>query len=530
VTINRRDFLKFSALLTASTFMQPSLILFPTQLSPDPNAKNVLIILFDTLTASNISFHGYRRETMPNLTRLLDRATVYHNHYASSNFTTPGTASLLTGRHVWDHHAIKLSDEVRSELANFNIFTLFDDYFKQAFTHNHFADIFLTQFSEAISQHQAYKELFLEYQLAKSSPWFDLLMRNDPDTGLLFKKLLADSSISGYLYSLLFPSLLGQDEYQPPAKIAAHFPRGVPEADGRGPFILEDAIDWIIQQSTSLPQPFLGYYHLLPPHSPYNTREEYVDFFLDDGYQPPEKPPHPVVIPNTIITIEEELQNRRHYDEFLLYVDYEFNRLFTYLEQLGVLENTLLLLTSDHGELFERRMKEHNDPYLFEPATKIPLIFFEPGQTERKDIHTLTSCIDVLPTLLHYTNHKIPSSLPGDILPPFAEPSAKQNKRVFAMDARLNREYSHITTATLMMRKANMKVIRYSDYADNYRYYGHQDKLNTMQIKSEIYYEVYNLENDPDELINLALDPSAESQALIDELEQFYRQNVEYPH
>ena len=68
----------------------------------------------------------------------------------------------------------------------------------------------------------------------------------------------------------------------------------------------------------------------------------------------------------------------------MLYVDFEFNRLYTNLEQQGVLDNTLLIFTSDHGELFERNMMAHNDPYLFEPVVKVPLIIFEPGQTERE--------------------------------------------------------------------------------------------------------------------------------------------------
>ncbi|MDH5508671.1 MAG: sulfatase-like hydrolase/transferase, partial [Anaerolineae bacterium] len=50
--------------------------------SRDPNAQNVLVILFDALSAKNISLYGYPRETMPKLAKLAERAIVYHNHYA----------------------------------------------------------------------------------------------------------------------------------------------------------------------------------------------------------------------------------------------------------------------------------------------------------------------------------------------------------------------------------------------------------------------------------------------------------------
>ena len=107
MTVSRRDFLKiFNSADSLRTVSSRVLQLFPSTISADPNAKNVLIIVFDTLSASSINFYGYPQETMPHLTRLLNRPTVYHNYYASSNFTTPGTASMLTGRHAWEHRGL----------------------------------------------------------------------------------------------------------------------------------------------------------------------------------------------------------------------------------------------------------------------------------------------------------------------------------------------------------------------------------------------------------------------------------------
>ena len=53
-----------------------------------------------------------------------------------------------------------------------------------------------------------------------------------------------------------------------------------------GLFILEDAVDLIIDQLSKVQQPFMGYYHLLPPHEPYNPRAEFLNIF-NDGWQPP---------------------------------------------------------------------------------------------------------------------------------------------------------------------------------------------------------------------------------------------------
>ncbi len=93
--INRCDFLKLAGLLPLG-MATPRLMrhLGASQLLQD-GRKNVLVVVFDAFSAYHLSLHGYQRETMPNLARLVERAVVYHNHYAGGSFTTPGTASLL---------------------------------------------------------------------------------------------------------------------------------------------------------------------------------------------------------------------------------------------------------------------------------------------------------------------------------------------------------------------------------------------------------------------------------------------------
>jgi arylsulfatase A-like enzyme len=529
-SISRRDFLKLSGALTASTLARPGVKLFPTRLSANPDARNVLIIVFDALSARHINFYGYPRETMPNLTRLLERAAVYHNHYASANFTSPGTASILTGRHVWQHLALSLTDVVNSVYSTRNIFSYFDDYYKLAYTHNYFAEILLTQFQQAITHHEFFKAQFLRYQQTGTIPWFENLMIDDYDTNLLLNTRLGDPTYDGYLYSLLFPNLLAPKEFQPPEEIKAMFPRGVPEASAQDPFILEDGINWTIEQADSMPQPFLGYLHFLPPHDPYNTRIDFVDTFLEDGYLPPEKPADPYSLDSSVIPRNKELTIRQDYDEFILYADSEFNRLFNHLDQQGLLENTMVVLTSDHGEIVERGSRGHNMPYLFEPVIRVPLVIFEPGQTDRQDIHDPTSCIDLLPTLLHYTGHQVPNDLPGQILPPFAGSSTIPDRKIFSLFVKEKKGFSQLTITTLMMRKGSKKVIRYSGYSGLELFRSRAERLQfDLDSIPDPQFLVFDLDQDPEELHNLADHPTAEVQQLIDELEQIFHEQIEFP-
>ena len=71
-------------------------------------------------------------------------------------------------------------------------------------------------------------------------------------------------------------------------------------------------------------QPFLGYYHFLPPHNPYKTRRDFFNHFAEDGYNPVPKPDHLFADASPDEKFDKK---RRQYDEYILYVDYEFDRL-----------------------------------------------------------------------------------------------------------------------------------------------------------------------------------------------------------
>jgi hypothetical protein len=103
--ISRRDFLKLGGLMPISLASPQLFKLLGAFGQANTAGQNVLVVVFDAFSGLNIPLNGYIRETTPNLSRLAKRAIVYHNHYAGSNFTTPGTASLLTGTLPWTHRA-----------------------------------------------------------------------------------------------------------------------------------------------------------------------------------------------------------------------------------------------------------------------------------------------------------------------------------------------------------------------------------------------------------------------------------------
>ena len=279
-----------------------------------------------------------------------------------------------------------------------NIFTIFDRYYRLGYSHNTIVNRFLFQFYEELDLFKPQKELFTANNLS-----FDKLFPWDGDIAPLTWDRVMSPGEKGYTYSLFFAQLYEKFHQSAVAGLLKEFPRGIPHTGEDSYFRLEDGIDWLKDQLNRIPKPFTGYFHYLPPHRPYNTRREFINVFAGDevGYYL-DKPRHPVFDAENAgkpVPLTYQKVQRQQYDEFILYVDAEFGRLINSMQKGGLLENTWVIFTSDHGEMFERGVFGHKTPLLYEPVTRIPLLILEPGTQTRRDVYSPTSAVDLLPTL-----------------------------------------------------------------------------------------------------------------------------------
>ncbi|MEJ2707185.1 MAG: sulfatase-like hydrolase/transferase [Anaerolineales bacterium] len=496
--ISRREFLKLLSLLPLS-FAAPKLFP-PNSHNMRTGAENVIIVVFDAFSALNMSLYGYHRDTTPNLNQIASQATVYHNHYAAASFTTPGTASLLTGVYPWTHRGFRPGSTVHSAYANRNIFSLFGNYFRLTYSHNLHVNRLQNQFAAHLDLYKHREEL----AFGKNN-WVADIFNRDDDIALLSWIRAMDLDIDGCAYSLFLSHLYGLIQDRNADQMSALFPRGLPEISSGVFFILEDAVDWIRTAVSRVPNPFLGYFHLLPPHSPYNTRRDFVGHFKNDGWIPVAKPAHVLAKKGRDRRQVDFELYRRLYDEYILYVDAEFARLYAALEKDGVLESSWLILTSDHGEMFERGIFQHMTPTLYQPVIRIPLLIFEPGHNSRRDVFENTSAVDLLPTLLSLTNQSIPEWVEGRVLPPFGSLNSQMSS-VFALDAKLNNPTGPLTKASTMIVKGGYKLTNYYGY----RELGNQGPL----------IELYDVDNDADELADLSTIHPEVVTDLLEELEE----------
>jgi arylsulfatase A-like enzyme len=490
---SRRDFLKLAGLLPLGFSAPRWLQMLNAHPQTQEKPANVLVIIFDALSAYDVSSYRYERQTTPNIDSLAKRAVVYHNHFAAGNFTTPGTASLLTGVLPWTHRALNLNGKVAGPYVTKNIFSAFRDCYRIAYSHNGFANTFLKQFQNDLDELIPRESLYLE----SYDSLISTLFKNDDDIAAVSWVRTMKVNEEGSAYSLFLSHLYESLQERKIESLKPLFPRGLPTTGLVNPYLLETAVDAISRRLAEIPQPFIGYFHFMPPHHPYRTSREFFNTFRGDGFKPVEKP---IDILADKISME-QASRRTEYDEFILYCDREFGRLYGYLESSGLLENTWVVLTSDHGEMFERGISGHGSRVLYQPVVRIPLMIFEPGRQVGADVYEYTSAVDVLPTLAHLTGQESPNWTEGVILPPYA--AIPPNRNVHVVQAIDNAPDAALTQASTVLVKENYKL---------HYYFGYPEAPGGELVK------LFDIKSDSEELIDLISSKKGMAMELLNEL------------
>jgi arylsulfatase A-like enzyme len=485
--LSRRDFLKTSAALVAGGALAGASRLLSAADSRAGDKPNILIFVFDAMSARHLSLYGYARETTPNLRRFAERASVFHRHSSAGNFTTSGTASMLMGLHPWTHRAINFRGMVARHLTDRNLFHLIgEEYTRFAFTQNQWADILLSQFEP---------DLDLHFPCASFGQFMNTSLHPDDlpsDRGMAFYAFQDFFNLRVYDSrpfpgSLLIASAdLARALSWDPMHISAEYPRGLPT---NYDYSYENAgvlggIGQLIENSLAQAQPYLAYFHLWSPHDPYNARKDYIGMFEED-LPLQGKPPH--LFSETKHTDAILRKRRLEYDEYIADLDAEFGRLLAGLERSGILQNSYVIVTSDHGELFERGEVGHATALMYAPVTHIPLLISAPGQSTRFDVRSATSNVDLLPTILHIAGKELPAWAEGKLLPGFdGTGAAEANRTIFSIVAKDNAAFQPITHGTFALIKGPYELLLYTGY------HGRDDR-----------WELYHLEEDPYELQDL---------------------------
>lgn len=173
--------------------------------------------------------------------------------------------------------------------------------------------------------------------------------------------------------------------------------------------------------------PFLMVTSFIHPHDPYEPPLEHWDRFAEGGIPDPRHPevPDPGQDPHSHRlrtmsgfdrrdpTLEETRRARRSYYAAVSYIDDHVGRIRARLDELGLLEDTVIIVTSDHGDMLgEKGLWFKMSPY--EQSSRVPLIIHGPDHLVPKGRYANpVSLLDLMPTLLELAGAPHPEIEPG---------------------------------------------------------------------------------------------------------------------
>jgi arylsulfatase A-like enzyme len=330
-------------------------------------APNILLLILDTVRAANLSLYGYARATSPELERFAERGIVFDRAFSPASWTTPSHASMFTGR--W---AIDLDADWRQALGR-RWPTLAQvlrgrGYATAGFVAN---EVYAGWESGLMRGFEHYDDYPLTLLSAMQGTGFGQAMYSQIRSVIapLFKRL-------PLLWRLRVPR---QNQHRPANEINQAF------------------LHWLDRNSAA---PFFVFLNYMDAHSPFTP----VDSFRY-RYAAPEarqlsdeawdgEPENP-------LTPADVWPKQAVYDGSIAYLDSQLGDLFRELERRHLLDNTLVIVTADHGEEFaEHGLVDHGNS-LYRLSVQVPLVIRFDGQVPAgRRVTTPVSLRNVAATIL----------------------------------------------------------------------------------------------------------------------------------
>lgn len=372
---------------------------------PPAGAPNVILIVLDTVRADHLSLDGSDRATSPALVRLAERGIRFARARSTAPWTLASHASLFTGH--WPHElgvewTTPLEPRFRT-LAE----TLGDrGYATAGFVANTLYCSHDTRLDRGFTHYEDYRLTGLTP--LRTSWLMDHSLKLASDSGLFLKRNLPPPLASALPDSWLEP-LLTMDRKKDASEVNGEFLR------------------WLGDRPQPN-RPFLAFLNYYDAHSPYilPAGERYrfgvqpqgqADFVL--------LAEHWTAIDRTKLSARYRALARDCYDDCIAYLDQELGRLLDDLVKRGILDHTLVIVTSDHGEGFgEHDLFDHGES-LFSTELHVPLVIVPPGGVASKVVNETVSLRDVPATILDLLGPPERSQFPGRSLARYWQEPAK---------------------------------------------------------------------------------------------------------
>ncbi len=323
--------------------------LFPGAPGPWPDNRarvgprpNVVLIVLDTLRADHLSSYGYARTTSPRLDAL--DAVRFQHTYAPAHWTPPSTATLLSGLHPIAHQTNAIAAVLPDEVETLAQMLGGAGYVSGYFTGNF-----------AVSG---------AFGFTRGADW-----------------VVSERSLPPYR---LHPSSLGRLLV---AKVS-----DLTRAD--------ELNDWVIPFLDSVRErSFFLYLHYKDPHQPYDPPAPHDEAF-DPGFAG-RRITDPAIRDQWPISEAERHNMIARYDGEIRFLDAQVGAVLDELRARELLDNSIVIVTSDHGEEFHEHGGWLHGQTVYEELVRVPLfIAYPPLTPEARDVQATARLEDVVPTLL----------------------------------------------------------------------------------------------------------------------------------
>jgi uncharacterized sulfatase len=281
----------------------------------------------------------------------------------------------------------------------------------------------------------------------------------------------------------------------------------------------KNAFDIVEDWTKNVPkQPFFGFFNILTSHesqirAPGERFAQNVARLKPSERRDPAKMKLPAYYPDT----PEVRRDLANYYELVTAVDYKIGDVLDALEKAGVADNTVIILTGDHGRGLPRSKR-----WVYNQGIHVPLIVHWPGKIKPGTVREDLVCfLDFAPTTLALAGAEIPKEMQGQVI--LGPKTAPERKYIFAARDRMDETYDRIRS----VRDKRFQYIRNFHpelpYAQRIAYMEEmptmrvwrklnaEGKLNAVQKQffapTKPPEELYDVEADPDEVNNLVGDP-----------------------
>jgi arylsulfatase A-like enzyme len=345
-------------------------------LKPRAGSPNVLLIIMDAVGANHLSTYGYARNTSPGLSKFASRSLLFEKAAAPSSWTLPSHASMLTGRLPTEHHAGEYDWRLDGRFP-----TLAEEFQKNGYRTAAFSGNTLL-FNRRVGLGRGYIHF-------EDGSLLERLLQTT--LGQRFQTRLARGNI--------IDDLAGRQDAQEISQNAVRSMR-----HGTGPFFV--TINY-----------FDAHEPLLPPAA-YFHRFSTQQSPLKGQYNWPED----VQLPPSEVKDEVDA-----YDACIAYIDEQMSVLMRQIEAAGMLKNTIVVVTSDHGQEFQEHGFMFHGKALYWNLLRVPLVISWPEHLAGGERIPTPVALQSLPATLLAMAGIPDDSLPGPSLTAlWSNPAAAQ--------------------------------------------------------------------------------------------------------